>query len=246
MRDLLIGFLYKLMRNKSISNFVERLNGIREKQMLAELLSDLHVTCVVDAGANRGQYSRMLRRLGYRGKIISFEPNPAVFQMMVSTMSKDPNWKGVNCGLGSADGELEMNIFDDSLISSFLPGGQILSSKVDQVLRVPVKRLDGILPDLLEDLAQQRIYLKCDTQGFDLHVVQGAEGVMGQIAGMQSELAVKTLYVGMPRYLEALALYESLGFELMDFWLVNRTVTGEALEYDGILRKKNALNGPKR
>jgi len=228
------------MRNKGISNLVERLNGIREKQTLAELLSDLQVTCVVDAGANRGQYARMLRRLGYQGKIISFEPNPTVFRMMETNMGKDPNWKGVNCGLGSQDGELEMNIFDDSLISSFLAGGQMLSSKINQVIRVPVKRLDGILPGLLGDLERQRIYLKCDTQGFDLHVVKGAEGVMGRIAGMQSELAVKPLYVGMPRYLEALALYESLGFELMDLWLVNRTISGEALEYDGILRNKNA------
>jgi hypothetical protein len=44
----------------------------------------------------------------------------------------------------------------------------------------------------------------------------------------------------MPRYLEALGFYESLGFVLIDLWLNNRTVDGDVLEYD-CLMKRNGL-----
>ena len=236
MREFLVRFLYRLIANPVVMGTVERIWTIAEKQMLMRMLNDLQVTCLVDVGANAGQYARLIRRLGFTGTIVSFEPNPAVFRTLQQSRAGDPNWKGVNCGLGSEDGELEMNIFEESLISSFLPG-KMVTSKIKEVRKVPVRRLDSVLQEILPGVAAERIYLKCDTQGFDLQVVKGAAGLMRQIVGLQSEIAVKTLYVGMPRYLESLAFYESLGLELMDLWLVGRTVTGEAMEYDCVMKR---------
>jgi len=235
-REFLVRFLYRLIANPVVMGTVERIWTIAEKQMLMRMLNDLQVTCLVDVGANAGQYARLIRRLGFTGTIVSFEPNPAVFRTLQQSRAGDPNWKGVNCGLGSEDGELEMNIFEESLISSFLPG-KMVTSKIKEVRKVPVRRLDSVLQEILPGVAAERIYLKCDTQGFDLQVVKGAAGLMRQIVGLQSEIAVKTLYVGMPRYLESLAFYESLGLELMDLWLVGRTVTGEAMEYDCVMKR---------
>lgn len=169
---------------------------------------------------------------------MSFEPNLDVFQEMQSAFATDPAWRGYNCALGSSDGELDFNIFEHSQISSFLPGNDCLTSKLVRTQKVPVRRLDALLPEILPDWRKRRLFLKCDTQGFDLEVVKGAMGALTGLYGLQSEIAVQSLYRGMPRYLESFRFYESLNFVLIDLWLNNRTVNGDALEYDCLMKRE--------
>ena len=237
LRESLIRTVYSIVASPTVGPIVERLKSVSERQTLRELLTTLRIDCVIDVGANEGQYARLLRRLGFTGLIISFEPNVDVFKAMQGTFAKDTSWRGQNCGLGSSDGELDFNVFECSQISSFLPGNDRVHSKVLRTEKVPVRRLDALLQQVLPDWSKKRIFLKCDTQGFDVEVVKGAEGVMAAVYGLQSEIAAQSLYRGMPRYLEALSFYESLGFVLVDLWLNNRTVEGDALEYDCLMKR---------
>ena len=52
---------------------------LMELETLSRFLSDFRVDCVFDIGANTGQYGARLRQTGYRGLIVSFEPNPSAF-----------------------------------------------------------------------------------------------------------------------------------------------------------------------
>jgi len=45
---------------------------------LQALFARLKIDCVIDVGAHLGQFGRLVRRLGYEGTIISFEPVLAV------------------------------------------------------------------------------------------------------------------------------------------------------------------------
>ena len=53
---------------------VQRYPGSDPLHGLSLLLRHLAVDLVVDVGANDGGYARSLRRLGYAGQIVSFEP----------------------------------------------------------------------------------------------------------------------------------------------------------------------------
>jgi len=60
--------------------------------MMERLLASYGVDCVFDVGANTGQYAEGLRNLGYKGRIISFEPLSAAHALLIENSRDDPEW----------------------------------------------------------------------------------------------------------------------------------------------------------
>jgi len=78
---------------------------------LRRFIRHFGVNCVIDVGANAGQYATMLRKdVGFAGTILSFEPNPAVFAALERRASGDPRWHCHNVALSDADGTAVFNI----------------------------------------------------------------------------------------------------------------------------------------
>jgi FkbM family methyltransferase len=182
---------------------------------LKDVLTALRINCVLDVGANKGQFAASLRDIGYEGDITSFEPLRADFQMLEARMHSDPRWRGMNLALGNQDETRTFNVaLDSTEMSSFLmPQDRGWNLRRESV---EMRKLDSLFPELCALMSQPpRIFLKMDTQGYDVEVVRGAKQSLHQIAGIQSELAVSPLYQGMPTYLQALELYQECGFALM-------------------------------
>lgn len=195
-----------------------------EWKLIKSLLDALKINWVLDVGANRGQYALNLRRIGYRGRIVSFEPGRDAFRLMQTALAKDPLWQGYEMALGSEDVRKPFNVAVDSTeMSSFLkPMDDRWNLKVEEV---EVHRLDTILEEIVPDTSKATsILLKMDTQGYDLEVIRGAQGCISKICALQSELSVVPLYHDMPAYLEALMVYHDLGFSLFGIFpaAVNR------------------------
>ncbi len=188
---------------------------------LMMLLKNQRINCVIDVGANKGQFALSLRKAGYGGRIISFEPIEECFNTLVEKVSVDLLWNAHRMALGAETGEIEIWVSNETELSSVLPASDYGKDQFGEditpvrVERVPIERLDVIWPKLWETEEKPRLMLKMDTQGFDLEVFAGAEKILDRIWALQSELSVKALYEGMPDYMEALKVFRQSGFELV-------------------------------
>lgn len=218
------------------------------ESLVAHVLATYRVDVVIDVGANTGQYGRALRRAGYRGRIVSFEPVAGTFEELRRHAERDPDWTVHRMALGREDGSLAMNVVPGTL-SSALPPTDFGARRYERlqaatVEHVPVRRLDGLLDELLTGLPTPRPYLKLDTQGYDLEAFAGLGERAAEFVGMQSEVACLQIYDGMPRLPEALAAYEAAGFEVAGFHPVSRERrTARVLEFDCVMVRAAALTG---
>ncbi|MUG96890.1 FkbM family methyltransferase [Scytonema sp. UIC 10036] len=225
----LISAGYKMP--KSVKAKIER---FFYQSYIAELLKKLRINCVLDVGANIGTYAQNLRKLGYKGHILCFEPHPEIFPTLQKNFKHDPLWRGYNLGLGNEDALAAFHFNTYSELSSFLVPEASMPKTVNSC-EVKIKPLDSLLDEILTLVPEPRIFLKMDTQGYDTEVVKGASKCMDKVLCLQSEIAVRSYYMNMPSYLDALRYYETLGFELVDLFAASRNPEGCVVEYDCLM-----------
>ena len=197
------------------------------RRHVAQVLAAHAVSCVVDVGANVGQYGRDLREAGFRGRIASFEPQPAAHDELSAAARGDPGWTVHRLALGRTDGEATLYDCGRSQLASLHRPLSLLHERVSaarpaEERTIPVARLDRLFEELVAGLEPARVFLKMDTQGSDLDVFAGAADCLDRIVGLQSELSVLPLYEGMPDYMTALAAYRAAGFEVTGFFPIFR------------------------
>jgi len=81
-------------------------------------------------------------------------------------------------------------------------------------------------------------YLKLDTQGFDLEVLKGANEFLRTIRALQTEVAVQTIYKGMPNYEEMLPSLGKHGFSWSNSFPVSHDPALGLIEFDCIAINK--------
>ena len=87
--------------------------------------------------------------------------------------------------------------------------------------------------------AEERIFLKIDTQGYEKSVLQGANQVLDRCAAVQMELSLTRLYEGGFLFAEGVQWMESRGFELYAIFpgFCDRK-TGQTFQADGVFVPK--------
>ena len=204
-----------------------------------DVFERLGIDVVIDVGANSGQYGSELRRF-FKEKIISFEPTSSAFKMLERSAKGDPSWKVEKLALGSKEAKQMINVACHSVFSSFLElseyasvrfGNQSIATTKEEVY---VCRLDDILPTLLPEWRTKKIFLKMDTQGFDLEVFKGAKGVLDRVMALQTEVSVMPIYEGMPHWTESISYIEKYGFTVAGLFAVNID-ENKVIEFDCLM-----------
>jgi FkbM family methyltransferase len=178
----------------------------------------------------------MLRAAGFGGRIVSFEPLRAPFEMLSRFAARDSMWEVHRLALGDARDRRVMNVSTNTASSSFLEIADIhtdalAASRFVAREKVDVERLDEVAPALR--LVSPTL-LKLDVQGYHLNVLRGAAGMLGAVTAIQCELSVLPLYAGEPVLLDVLAEFRASGFELTELepgFYDPRT--GRILQFDG-------------
>ena len=225
---------------------VQQLGLVRH---LSKLFDACRIDCVLDVGANTGQFHDLLRKeVGFHGPIISFEPISENIERLRRQTEKDPNWHIHGYALGASRGEMSFNVMADTALSSFRTpttstlGANLKDNIVKRVDKVRVETLDNVLPEIREQFKVTRLFLKMDTQGFDLEVVRGASNGLKDIILLQTEASVVPIYNGMPDYKKVIAELENLGFIISGMFPVTPLGSPRLIEFDCIMLKNDYLS----
>lgn len=200
------------------------------------------ISTVLDVGANTGQYAGELRRYGFEGRIISFEPLSDAFAALQAKTEGDEGWSARQLALGSQPGTGEINVAKNSWSSSLrelLPAH--LQDAPDSAYigkqAVTISTVDEQIDAL--GLNKERIWLKIDTQGFEREVLAGAVRSLPILQAVQLEISLTPLYADGLLLEETLAFFSERGYELfgLEPGFYSKE-TGRQLQVDGIFLRK--------
>ena len=228
---------------------MSRPNSSRPKpshwENLAAILEHFGITLVLDIGAHKGEYGGYLRRAGWAGRIVSFEPQSAVRPALEERAAADGNWQVAPAmAIGGADGRIALNISAETDMSSALPLAESAmrftpSSAMVGQETVPLRRLATVFGDHVRD--GDTVFVKADTQGYERAVLDGAEPVMARIAGWQLELSIEPIYEGETDWRAMLDRMAALGYAAHLFipGYFSRHIARQ-LQIDGVFMRRAA------
>ena len=210
------------------------------------LLNNYNISKILDVGANSGQYSKLMKELGFKGEIISFEPLSDTFKKLQKESEKYHNWTAVNIALGEMDGDIQINVSKNSYSSSLLKMLPLhLESAPESIYVrkevVKINKIDTIFNGFCKD--DDKVFLKIDTQGYEIKVLEGARESINKITGVHLEMSLTPLYEGEALFSNMLFYMKDLGFDLysLENGFYNK-ITGQLLQVDGIFfRHRNKI-----
>lgn len=193
-----------------------------EMQQLVKILREYQIPVVFDVGANIGQFASELRKEGYDGKIVSFEPLSEAHSILKKEADSDNNWiVAPRCAVGDSNGRIDINISGNLASSSILdikdrhieaaPGTNYVGKE-----SVTIHDIDSILGSYVTE--EENCFIKIDTQGFEEQVINGSIKSLSKIAGFYMELSLVELYSNELLMYDMFKKMKSLHFNLIGIW----------------------------
>lgn len=214
--------------------------GVLKKRQ--DLLRLYDIDLIIDVGADVGNYGSQMRSLKYKNKILSFEPILSSYKHLLKKKSKDSLWFAENIALGDVNEERIFHIANNDGRSSSLR--EMLSAHVEAAPhaaivrqeKVQVRRLDDLSYPVLHDA--KRVFMKIDTQGYEMEVLKGSENYLQKITGVQVEMSFMPLYKDQALFFELFQYLNGHGYQLcsLENGFTN-PATGQLLQCDGIFFK---------
>jgi hypothetical protein len=136
---------------------------------------------------------------------------------------------------------MDINVMRVDLLSSFLDPHPAMvdvfrdHNVVDHKESVEVRRLDSVMSEIGEGRSLGNLYLKVDTQGFDLEVIRGASSTLPRVRALQTEISMRPLYLNAPSYRETLDMLGERSFAVSGMFPVSRDPAMRVVEFDCVM-----------
>jgi FkbM family methyltransferase len=197
-------------------------------------LAQRNYSTILDAGANKGQFSLIARLFNPNARIEAFEPLDDQADIFDNVFALDEAVTLHRYALGSAEGETDINISNSPDSSSLLPISELQTQHFPGTQRaasttIQVKRLDCCLTGA--ELGANPL-LKIDVQGFELELLMGATELLPHIQTVYVECSFIELYEGQALASEVIEFLREHGFSLRGFYNPQYDAGGAAIQAD--------------
>lgn len=195
---------------------ITRLGGRDAGDDIRATLRQTQRPIVLDVGANTGQSVVLFRQWLPECQIHCFEPGESAYQQLERNTAGFSDLHLNRVGVGATAGVRRLLENEHSDMSSFLQSGDQGWGTITREYDVPLITLD----DYCSEMGIGRVdLLKSDTQGYELEVLKGAEGLLrdGRVVLVYIEVTFSVLYQGQP------------GFDALYRFLVDRDMRLVAL-----------------
>jgi len=191
--------------------------------MKKNLLEQTNLT-IVDVGAAGGMHDRW-SHLKTSINSILFEPDPEECKKL--NLDQNKTSLVINSALSDQNKEVRFHVCKWQEVSSIYKPNLKVLSKYQDVDRFTVSKVITLQADSLNNLLEkERIsevdFMKIDTQGSELEILQGASNFLDGIIGLEVEVEFIEIYQDQPLFKEVDSFIEFHGFSLIDmkrtFW----------------------------
>lgn len=195
---------------------------------------------LIDAGANKGQFSLAFRYLRPDSTIVAFEPLPSAADKFEALFSADANARLYRVALGRLQETKKFYVAERADSSSLLEltSDQLRAFNVAPAftIDVPVRRLDQVL-----DLTALRhpVLLKVDVQGGELEVFEGCDQ-LALLDFIYVELSFVELYLGQPLFPEVTNYLAARGFQIAGVFNQVTTNAFGPTQVDVLFRRRSS------
>jgi FkbM family methyltransferase len=142
----------------------------RRRPNLIDFLQNRSIECVLDVGANAGQFGRWLRNHGYAGRIISYEPVSSAYKLLNREVRGDSLWETKNIAIGNHCGAATINVGSNTALSSFLATSNIVRPADVGSLK------QGLCHNLLEKIPALTPTARCESSALESASVRPETG----------------------------------------------------------------------
>ena len=204
-----------------------------------ELIESVALSTVVDVGANKGQFSLLVRALHPGVDIIAFEPLAGAADRYRRLFAGDGRAVLHEVAVAPECGPATMHVSASDDSSSLLPITARQSTLFPGTEEVGTAQVDaGPLGAFVTatDITAPAL-LKIDVQGFELEVLRTATSLLGLFDLIYVEASFEMLYRNQALAEEVAAFLEEHGFEEAGRFNLSMDETGRPVQADFLFRK---------